>query len=520
MSGKQKGMLALLAAALLLTSTACGKSGPNASDSNDKGGSSPATPAQPVSLKIMGNYDQANLSETDKKMVELLEKKTNTKVTFEIPPLTGYNERLQLMLASGDYPDLVFFPSTNDPSFLNAMKDGILLPVNDYIKNAKNLQKHTYDTSWDALKVKQDDKMYGIPRTSVTRNDQFWVRKDWLNNVGITLPDNAEMTIDQFTDMLRKFTKEDPDKNGKNDTFGLAANVNGRKVLDPVLTGPFGLTGWQKTAGGKYDYIDPKYDPSSDAYKKALAFTNDLYKEGLLDPDAATNDATKARERFWKGITGVFPGFAGHYTWHTDEMRKLNPNVELTYVFVKDEKGQVKGGGYASGLWGFWALTKSAKNPQQAVDFLDAYLSDELWPTVSEGFEGSDYKVENGQKVAIPNPPTSFVRKNTMRRANDTDFFIAVGTDQKIRDMIMPWLKKSVDTVVRGKDLDFTPDAAKKPELMDYQKAWDQTVMKIILGQTPVAKFDDLLSGWYKAGGEDYVKQMNDFIKKIESAKK
>lgn len=521
---KKRGLLAAIAATLVLTTAACGK-GSSGNTTTDAGGSSPAATSastkssQPVPIKIMGNYDAGDLSETDKKMVALLEQKTGTKITFEIPPLTGYKERLQLMLASGDYPDLVFFPATNDPSFLNAMKDGVILPVNDYIKNTKNLEKYSYDTSWDALKVNQDNKIYGIPRTSVTRNDAYWVRKDWLKNVGITIPDNSEVTIDQFTDILRKFTKNDPDKNGKNDTYGFAVNANAKKVLDPVLSGTFGQTGWTKTSGGKYEYMDPIYDTTSDAYKKSLSYTNMLYKEGLLDPDAATNDGTKARERFWKGITGVFPGFAGHYNWHTDEMRKLNPNVELTYVFVKDDKGQVKGGGYATGLWGFWAVMKGSKNPQKAVEFLDAYLSDDTWPTVSDGFEGSDYKVDNGQKVALPNTPTAFVRKNTMRRANDIDFFITVGMDKNVKDLIMPWLKKSVDTVVRGKDLGFVPDAAKKPEMMDYQKVWDQTVMKIILGDQPVSKFDDLLTGWYKAGGEDYVKQMNDFIKKMDAAK-
>ena len=116
---KKRWVLAVMASALLLITAACGTD-------NNKEGTAAATPRirhctasnEPVPLKIMGNYDQADLSVTDKKVVELLEQKTNTKVTFEIPPMTGYKERLQLMLASGEYPDLVFFPETNDPSFL------------------------------------------------------------------------------------------------------------------------------------------------------------------------------------------------------------------------------------------------------------------------------------------------------------------------------------------------------------------------------------------------------------------
>jgi putative aldouronate transport system substrate-binding protein len=516
---KKRWVLAVMASALLLT-TACGTNNGNGGtqeSSSASSGASTAPSSDPVPLKIMGNYDKADLSATDKKVVEMLEQKTNTKITFEIPPMTGYAERLQLMLASGGYPDLVFFPSTTEPSFLNAVKEGIVVPVNDYVKNTENLQKYTYPSSWDALKIKQDDNIYGVPRTSVTRNDHFWVRKDWLDNLNITIPDNSEVTIEEFTEILRKFTNEDPDQNGKDDTYGLATFVNARKVLEPVMTNPFGLLGWQQTSSGSY--VNALYDKTGELYKKELAYTNQLFSEGLVDPDGAMNDSTLARERFWRGITGVFPGFAGHYSYHTEEMRKLNPDVELTYVFVKDAQGELKGGGYATGLWGFWAVTSAAKDPQKAVDFLNAYLSDEMWPIVSSGFEGFDYKVENGQKVALTDNHDSFVRRNTMRRAYDTEFFIQVGMDPSVTELMKPWLKKSVDTVVLSKDLGFIPEVSKTPVMMDYQKVWDQTVMRIILGDVPVSQFDELLAGWYNAGGEEYVTEMNEFIKKMESAK-
>ncbi|RAU94713.1 extracellular solute-binding protein [Paenibacillus sp. YN15] len=525
---KRKGMLAVLSAAVLMTTAACGgsDSGNEAATTSPgaTGGAATAAPttSAPVAIKIMGNYDQPEISETDAKFIQELEKKNNVKLTFEIPPSTGYVERVQLMLASGEYPDVVFFGNTSEKSFQNAVKDGILIPVNDYIKSAKNLEKFTYPASWDQLKINQDGKIYGIPRTSVVRNDGYWVRKDWLDNVGITIPANSEVTIAQFEDILVKFTKNDPDKNGKNDTYGYAGAYNGRKVLDPLLTGPFGLLGWQKAAGGAYEYMNPMYDKQSDAFKKALEFTTKMYKAGVYDPDSALNDGTKQRERFWRGLTGVYPGFAGHYAWHLTEVQKQNPKAELTFIHVQNEKGEVKGGNLATsptGLWGFWAITKSAKNPQKIVELLDSWLSDELWPTVVDGYEGQDYALQNGEKVAINPAPKNYIRRNSMRRAYDAEFFITAGTPKDVESKIMPWLQKSLDTVIAGKDLGFQPEASKKPNFMDYQKVWDQTMMKIVVGEATVSEFDKLLDGWYKAGGEDYVKEMNEFIKKMEGSK-
>lgn len=521
MSKKRKGIVMALAGMMLLTS-ACASNSTDPGSSSTAASTKPSASVGPVALKIMAMHDQPDISVTDAKFIGELEKKNNVKLTFDIPPVTGYKERLQLMLASGEYPDVVFFENTTDQAFQNAVRDGILIPVNDYLKSAANLNKYTYQASWDQLKVNQDGKIYGLPRTSVVRNDGYWVRKDWLKNVGFAIPANGEITIAQFEEILKKFTFNDPDKNGKNDTYGYAGAYNGRKVLDPVLTGPFGLMGWQKATGGEYEFMNPMYDQKGDAFKKALAFSGRLYKEGVFDPDSATNDGTKQRERFWRGLTGVYPGFAGHYTWHLPEMQKQQPNAELTFVHVQNEKGEVKGGNLATsptGLWGFWAITKNAKNPQKVVELFDSWLSDEMWPVVVDGFEGQDYTLTNGEKKAITPPPKFYIRRNSMRRANDTEFFITTGTPKDIVEQVKPWLKKSVDTVVPGKDLGFQPEAAKKPNYMDYQKAWDTTTMKILIGELPATEFDALLTGWYKNGGTDYVKQMNEYIKKTETGK-
>ncbi|HEY0828365.1 MAG TPA: extracellular solute-binding protein [Bacilli bacterium] len=524
MINKRRGMFTFLMAVILLLTGAC------SSNSGGEAASPVGTPIAtstpvdntPVKLKIMGNYNNPELNAPDKKFVEELEKINNVTLEFDIPPATGYNERLQLMIASGDYPDIVWFPDTANQSFQNAVRDGILVPVNDYLASAKNLMKYSYATSWDALKANQDERIYGIPRTSVVRNDGFWVRKDWLDNVGISIPDDNEVSIDQFADILNKFTFNDPDKNGTKDTYGYAGVVSASsKVLIPILTGPFGLTGWQET-NGKYKYMNPIYDPEAKEFKNALEYSSKLYKEGVYDPDSAVNDDTKQRERFWRGLTGVYPGFAAHYTWHLPEIQKNVPNAELTYIFVKDENGKVKGGSLATsstGLWGFWAITKQAKSPQKAVDLLDSWLSDDIWSIVLNGYEGFDYAVKDGVKVAVDKPLPVEIRRNTMRRAYDSDFFISFTTTKDVRDKITPWLQKSLKTVVPSKDPGFVPGTAKKPAYMDYQKVWDQTIMKIIMGQEPIDKFDELLAGWYKNGGEEYVTEMNDYISKLNVKK-
>jgi putative aldouronate transport system substrate-binding protein len=85
-------------------------------------------------------------------------------------------------------------------------------------------------------------------------------------------------------------------------------------------------------------------------------------------------------------------------------------------------------------------------------------------------------------------------------------------TPKEVVDKITPWLKTLIDTVVTYKDLGYLPEAAKTPFYQDYQKTWDQTIMKIIMGKETADKFTELQNGWFKNGGDDYSKQMNEYI--------
>lgn len=60
-----------------------------------------------------------------------------------------------------------------------------------------------------------DGKLYGFPLqrgiASVT-----YIRKDWLDKLGLDIP----KTWEEYMEVLRQFTFNDPDGNGKNDTYG------------------------------------------------------------------------------------------------------------------------------------------------------------------------------------------------------------------------------------------------------------------------------------------------------------
>jgi putative aldouronate transport system substrate-binding protein len=129
---------------------------------------------------------------------------------------------------------------------LMRFKNELVLPVNDYLDNSPNIMKYSYQVSLDSFKTMGDDRIFGIPRTSVARADGFSVRADWLKNLGIDfVKDGGTVTLEQFTELNKAFARNDPDGNGLNDTYGIlvSADAQGNMVVPGIISWAFGVIG-------------------------------------------------------------------------------------------------------------------------------------------------------------------------------------------------------------------------------------------------------------------------------------
>lgn len=483
------------------------------------GGTGGETPKETASgdnvIKLFANFSPVEAGVSDQAFLDACEEATGIKIEFEIPPSTSYQERLQLMLASSEYADAILFPSTSDQSYLNAVSSGVALPVNEYLKNAPNLMEYTYDFSWDALKTNGDENIYGIPRTSLTRMDGFMVREGWLEKVGLSIPEDHAVTVEEFDEILKRFTKNDPDGNGKDDTFGITIFADGSKKISPIIPYAFGVTGWQKQEGSD-SYMDLTYDRNSDAYKKALEYTASIFKNGYTDMNAATYNVNNATEKFHKGEAGVFPGFAGHVKKYEAEIRQTNPDAKVNYLFVKNEEGKLCANAQGTGMYGHWTIMKGCKNPENVIKVFDWMLSDEGKAAMLEGKEGLNYNIEDGKKVYTDERAEWNLL--FVRRAGDLDYFINDYNklDEDTKTFLGEITDIAIDSFIVSKDLGYVPPASKELKYINYKKTMDQSITKISTGDLPVSEYDKLLEGWYSNGGEEYVQEMNTYIKGLE----
>src|SRR5690625_5188612 len=101
--------------------------------------------------------------------------------------------------------------ASKSPSFIQAARDGAFWDITDYIDDYENLSQLN-DIIRNNISI--DGKIYGLPRTRPLGREAVSIRKDWLENLGLDMPE----TIDDFYEVLKAFTNDDPDGNGEDDT--------------------------------------------------------------------------------------------------------------------------------------------------------------------------------------------------------------------------------------------------------------------------------------------------------------
>ncbi|WP_282942712.1 extracellular solute-binding protein [Paenibacillus sp. RC67] len=218
-------------------------------------------------LKISMMFPLYNEPPQKNEVWKYIEDKFNIEFEPMAVPNNSYNDKLKVTLASGDMPDLILWTSYPDPELNKYVEQGAFTQLDEAIKVAPNIMK-TPQTIFDNVKI--NNKLYGIPRTRALNRSAVMIRKDWLDNLGLPVP----KTTDELYKTALKFTTDDPDKNGKADTFGIAFGEN-VSHMDPLYMAFDTGAGWRQMEDGTL--MNSDITPGK---KQALEWLRKLYQEG------------------------------------------------------------------------------------------------------------------------------------------------------------------------------------------------------------------------------------------------
>lgn len=210
-----------------------------------------------------------------------------------------YKEILNLKLASGEAPDIFYCHGSVD--ILQQYLDQGLIATWDeefFREHAPNVaafidagepdgaNADVADVFW-AMARFGGEEMCVLPTYAVSTGSPINVvyNKQWLDNLNAEVPE----TLDEFVELMYRFTNEDPDGNGKDDTYGFSTTMLN------VIFGAYGsFPGFLYMDYGHWYDVDGKLVAADvmDGNEEALKLLKQLYADGVIDPEFLTGENT------------------------------------------------------------------------------------------------------------------------------------------------------------------------------------------------------------------------------------
>lgn len=397
----KKLLCSVLAIGMLLSGCASQNSGgaPASTASQAQAGSSaastgeaPANTPEKATLTYMvqehANWPISN----DTIVLQEIEKQTGVKIEYVPVPNADYQEKVNIVMASGEYTDLMVLRMEEIKEYASR---GVFIDIAPYLPDYADL--NAMFTNEVKLKVMtDDDQIFGVPRLNQPRKMTAWlIREDWLKKAGL----NAPTTTDEWLDALRAFKVGDFDGNGKNDTIPWVS-YNTVRFLVMNVAPTFGL---QFDNNYGFTEIDGKmvFNPTTERYKEMIEWLHTAYSEGLLDKEFAGIAQKQWEERMSNETGGATNSFIVRTDVFNNVGRALNPDYNLVAIEpITGPHGDKGVPTYSPILTDFSVgITKACKNPEAAMRYLNYMYSDEGMELTTWGVEGVTYTVENGKKV-------------------------------------------------------------------------------------------------------------------------
>ncbi|MDR2506097.1 MAG: extracellular solute-binding protein [Oscillospiraceae bacterium] len=335
-----------------------------------------------ISFFIDTVYGSMMLESTFQPVVDKFKELTGITIKFIKPEHSVYYDQLNLSFASGEIPDLMELGSTNYPTYATS---GALADITEIWENSALKASGVVDEQYvDALKI--DGKLYGFP-LAMGNGTITYVRQDWLDNLGMATPTN----YDEFVEMLRAFTEDDPDGNGVDDTFGITAPglINGETPYDIYLR-----EFYQDAKPDFYQvdgvWVDGMQQPQM---VDALYRLRDVYEKGYMDAEVITNNTSAAREKFYAGQVGTFNYWAGNWNVTIENNTTKNfPNAKVSPL-------PAIAGLYIERPPLALAISAACANPEGVFEYLLSYAYDggEGQTLFTRGIEGINYELVDGE---------------------------------------------------------------------------------------------------------------------------
>lgn len=538
---KRTGRVLTLVLAILMAAavfSGCGGSGPDNSGAgaqvtDTQGAGAQAETATKEKMKVSwASWIEAPMDK-DNYVLKTLDE-TFPDVDFELIGLERdtWLDQLNTRVAGGDIPDIMFRDWQG--YVVDYVKQGLLaeVPLETIKKDAPNFFKESVAFGSEVwLATAYEGKNYGLPMLTLsnTKGGVSGWRQDWLENAGITkIPE----TLDEYEAAFLKFVNDDPDRNGKKDTFGLTArgkDSGAYLVFFPEIFGAYGVLpdAWCLEPDGTV-----KLGLTTERGKQALTTLAKWYGKGLIDPEFVTTDNAILTQK-WNNSK---IGYTANQTYNLtptgdfyDALFAATPSAKIGLGYApKGPQGKYgfRSYGKITGSLGFGKqLASDPAKLDRILQVLDQILTDkDLYTRLSCGIEGVHYTLDKATNVMTPVPPYDDASK---RGPVGTTWWSTTPPIPSISDALASMVDKDLDKYSLDRNMldnqDYftwitmftNPDITKQNQGATQVAA--QWTISLITGARPMSNFDQFVKEWNAAGGDKLTEDANNAYKNGQS---
>ena len=295
-------------------------------------------------------------------------------------PIEPVNGDIQMIMASGDYPDIIPYRMFDDATISKYAAQGIIIPLDEYIseENTPNIWKMFQEQpNTKAVATSPDGHIYALP--NYTGQDAgyvetYWYINDaWLKKLGLETP----TTIPELTEVLRAFKTGDPNGNGKADEIPFGFSNTSSAAFPEALLSCWGVS----TKYGMYDsYLnvndgEVRFAPMMDEWKEMIKTYAMWYKEGLLDIECMSQQDNA----FQSKLTAQPPVFGCMFFTAQNPFKGAPDEYKIITPLSADGKikPQIHLHPGLNGTKNMAVITSACEDPAAAIRWLDAFYDKE-----------------------------------------------------------------------------------------------------------------------------------------------
>ena len=432
-----------------------------------------------------------------------MEKITNVQIEFIHPAEGQETEQFNLMIASGDLPDIIEQGERYKGGIDKAIADNIYIKLNDLVNQYAPNFKKVIDSDEELKKQVYSDNgnLLGFGMiTTPAEGDSLevgvetpwsgpFLRKDWLDELGMEIP----TTVEEWYAALKAFKEQ------KNAEVPMLWEKSGMQTSTGAFLSAFDI--------GPRFYVkedEIKFGPTEPGFKEYLQLISRWYEESLIDRDFPSRDAKSSEALYMGGKVGallqsgtaiMIKGDAVGIKWAGAPYPQKDADTEIHW----HQKNNICRDNYG-------VITSKCENPEAAVKWFDYCYTLDGMRLFNFGVEGKSYTSidEKGRPKYV-----DYISKNNYA---DFEKYLEVfrrhnGPYLKSAERSVPrmwmedhlqyriaWGNQPDDYVLPPVTMTETEGKEYATIMSDIDSYKDEMILKFIIGDEPLDKFDEYVN--------------------------